>query len=79
MMRDADCYRNATLPPTVQGLHYYWFNVDGVRVNDPGSSTVVADAKQPSAIEIPNPRFASSDLVTSPVLSFYAPQKGLHG
>jgi enterochelin esterase-like enzyme len=42
-----------TLPPAVPGFHYYWFLVDGIAVNDPGSETYFGWARQTSGIEIP--------------------------
>ena len=37
MTRGADGVWAVTTPPAVPGFHYYWFLVDGVPVNDPGS------------------------------------------
>jgi enterochelin esterase-like enzyme len=76
LTRDADGDWGVTLPPTVMGFHYYWFNVDGVRMNDPGSQTFFGYNRETSGIEIPDPQQISSDLVTAPVLPFYAPHKG---
>jgi enterochelin esterase-like enzyme len=44
---------SATLPPAVPGFHYYWFLVDGVAVNDPGSETYFGYGKETSGIEVP--------------------------
>ena len=41
MTKDAEGNWNVTLGPTVMGFHYYWFNVDGTRVNDHGSETLM--------------------------------------
>ena len=76
MVRDADGNWSVTLAPTVMGFHYYWFNVDGTKVNDPGSETFFGYGKETSGIEIPDPQQISSDLVTAPVIPFYAPHKG---
>lgn len=35
------------------GFHYYWFIVDGLRVNDPGSDTYFGYSRPTSGIEIP--------------------------
>ena len=80
MTKDADGNWNVTLAPTVMGFHYYWFNVDGTKMNDPGSETFFGYNKETSGIEIPDPQQISSDLVTAPVVPFYAPHKGTpHG
>jgi len=76
MTRDAEGNWTVTLAPTVMGFHYYWFNVDGTKVNDPGSETFFGYNKETSGIEIPDPQQISSDLVTAPVVPFYAPHKG---
>jgi enterochelin esterase family protein len=44
---------SVTLPPPVAGFHYYWFVLDGVEVNDPGSRTYFGYGKETSGIEIP--------------------------
>lgn len=44
---------SVTTPPAVPGFHYYWFVLDGVAVNDPGSDTYFGYGKQTSGIEIP--------------------------
>jgi enterochelin esterase-like enzyme len=44
---------SVTLPPAVQGFHYYWFLVDGVIVNDPGSETFFGWGRQSSGVEVP--------------------------
>lgn len=79
MSKDGDGNWSTTLPPTVMGFHYYWFNVDGVQMNDPGSQTFFGYGKQTSGIEIPDPQLISSDLVTAPVLPVYAPHPGPQG
>jgi enterochelin esterase-like enzyme len=79
MIRDEQGYWSVTLPPTVPGFHYYWFNVDGTKINDPGSETFIGYGRETSGIEIPDPQQISSDLVTAPVIPFYAPHAGAHG
>lgn len=79
MSRDADGDWTVTLKPTVMGFHYYWFNVDGTTFNDPGSETFFGYGRETSGIEIPDPQQISSDLVTAPVIPFYAPGAGPHG
>jgi enterochelin esterase family protein len=76
MTKDAEGNWSVTIPPTVMGFHYYWFNVDGVRMNDPGSQTFFGYNRETSGIELPDPQQISSDLVTAPVVPFYAPHKG---
>lgn len=53
MTKGSDGVWTVTVPPAVPGLHYYWFLVDGVQVNDPGSETYFGYGKPTSAIEIP--------------------------
>ncbi|MGE3313147.1 MAG: ECF-type sigma factor [Limisphaerales bacterium] len=45
---------SVTTPPAVPGFHYYWFTVDGLRVNDPASHTWFGWARETSGIEIPD-------------------------
>src|SRR5687768_3971343 len=42
-----------TEAPAVPGFHYYWFMVDGLRVNDPASYTWFGWGRDTSGIEIP--------------------------
>lgn len=42
-----------TTPPAVPGFHYYWFMVDGLRVNDPSSHAWFGWARETSGIEVP--------------------------
>ncbi|MBV8404776.1 MAG: esterase [Gammaproteobacteria bacterium] len=46
---------SVTIPAPVPGFHYYWFMLDGVRVNDPGSRTYFGYSQETSGIEIPQP------------------------
>ena len=55
MTRNADAVWSVTIPPAVPGFHYYWFVLDGVSINDPGSNTYVGYGKETSGIEIPEP------------------------
>jgi hypothetical protein len=56
MTREADGTWRVTIAPPVPGFHYYWFVLDGVAVNDPGSRTYFGYGKETSGIEIPDPR-----------------------
>lgn len=53
MRRDSAGVWTVTLPPQAPGFHYYYLNIDGVRVNDPGSETFYGVHRQSSGIEIP--------------------------
>ncbi|HWB54911.1 MAG TPA: alpha/beta hydrolase-fold protein [Tepidisphaeraceae bacterium] len=74
---------NLTIGPTLTGFHYYWFNVDGTPMNDPGSETFFGYGKETSGIEIPDPMDIDNDLPNVPVspvrLPFYAPHGGAQG
>ena len=50
------------------GFHYYWFLVDGVPANDPGSETFFGWGKQAGGLEVPDP-----------ALDFYEFQNVPHG
>ena len=54
MTKGADGFWTVTTPPAVPGFHYYWFVVDGLQVNDPGSQTFFGWARDTSGIEIPS-------------------------
>jgi enterochelin esterase-like enzyme len=54
MVKDTDGYWNLTLTNVVPGFHYYWFMVDGVRVNDPGCDTYFGYGRPTGGIEIPS-------------------------
>jgi enterochelin esterase-like enzyme len=79
MTKDADGVWSVTIPPAVVGFHYYWFLVDGVAVNDPGSETYFGYGKETSGIEIPDPFFVSTLLISTPKPAFYDPQDGPRG
>ena len=53
LQKDKDGNWTLITPPVVQGFHYYWFLIDGVRVNDPGCDTYHGWARPTSGIEIP--------------------------
>src|SRR5207253_11481417 len=53
MHRGDDGVWTVTSAPTVPGFHYYWFTVDGVPVNDPGSETYFGYGRQTSGVEVP--------------------------
>ncbi len=53
MKRGADDVWTVTIPPAVPGFHYYWFVVDGLQVNDPGSQTYFGYGRETGGIEIP--------------------------
>ena len=55
MTRDEKGVWSFTLPAAVPGFHYYWFLVDGLAVNDPGSDTFFGWGRQTSGIEVPEP------------------------
>lgn len=53
MTRGEDGTWTVTTPPAVPGFHYYWFTVDGLRVNDPSSYAWFGWARETSGIEVP--------------------------
>jgi len=53
MTRGEDGTWSVTTPPAVPGFHYYWFMVDGLRVNDPSSYAWFGWARETSGIEVP--------------------------
>jgi enterochelin esterase-like enzyme len=53
MSRGEDGTWSVTTPPAVPGFHYYWFTVDGLRVNDPASYAFFGWARETSGIEVP--------------------------
>src|SRR5712671_5718110 len=68
MTKGDDGVWTATIPPAVPGFHYYWFLIDGVPVNDPGSETYFGWGKQTSGVEIPQKE-----------VDFYGPKDVPHG
>jgi len=55
MTKGVDGTWSVTIPGPVPGFHYYWFVLDGVSVNDPGSETYFGYGRETSGIEIPEP------------------------
>ena len=55
LVKDTAGNWNAIIPSAGPGFHYYWFIVDGVRVNDPGSDTYHGYGRPTGGIEIPTP------------------------
>ncbi|HWN93777.1 MAG TPA: alpha/beta hydrolase-fold protein [Methylomirabilota bacterium] len=55
MSRGEDGVWSVTTPPAVPGFHYYWFTVDGLRVNDLASYSYFGWARETSGIDIPEP------------------------
>lgn len=53
MTRGADGTWTVTIPPAVSGFHYYWFLVDGIIVNDPGSETFFGYARETTVSTFP--------------------------
>lgn len=47
-------YWTITTSPIEVGFHYYWFNVDGKRTNDPNTETYFGYNQPTSGIEIPS-------------------------
>jgi len=62
LVRDTAGNWNAIVPSVGPGFHYYWFTVDGVRVNDPGSDTYHGYGRPTGGIEIP---IADEDFFTA--------------
>jgi enterochelin esterase-like enzyme len=55
LVKDTAGNWNVIIPAAGPGFHYYWFIVDGVRVNDPGSDSYHGYGRPTSGIEIPVP------------------------
>ena len=53
MERDGEGVWAVTIPPQVPGFHYYYLNIDGVRVSDPASESFYGSSRHSSGIEIP--------------------------
>ncbi len=53
MARGDDGVWTVTTPPAVPGFHYYWFTVDGLRVNDPSSYAWFGWGRETSGIDVP--------------------------
>lgn len=55
LQKDAEGNWSGIIPSAGPGFHYYWFLVDGLRVNDPGSDAYFGYGLPTSGIEIPVP------------------------
>lgn len=55
MEKDSEGNWNIIIPKAGPGFHYYWFIVDGVRVNDPGSDGYFGYGRPTGGIELPVP------------------------
>jgi enterochelin esterase family protein len=53
LTKDASGVWSTTLAAPVPGFHYYWFVVDGVEANDPGSQAFFGYGRPTSGIEVP--------------------------
>lgn len=53
LVKDSEGNWDIIIPNAGPGFHYYWFIVDGVRVNDPGSDTYHGYGRPTGGIEIP--------------------------
>ena len=53
LTRGEDGTWSVITPPAVPGFHYYWFTVDGVRVNDAASYSWFGYGRESSGIEVP--------------------------
>jgi enterochelin esterase-like enzyme len=62
MTKASDGTWSVTIPRPVPGFHYYWFLLDGVPVNDPGSETYFGYGRETSGIEIAEPGADSYEL-----------------
>lgn len=52
--KDKDGFWNISTSPMEIGFHYYWFNVDGKRTNDPNTTLYFGYGQPTSGIEIPS-------------------------
>lgn len=52
--KDKDGFLNISTSPLEIGFHYYWFNVDGKRTNDPNTELYFGYGQPTSGIEIPS-------------------------
>jgi para-nitrobenzyl esterase len=68
MTKDASGVWSVTTPPIVEGFHYYALDVDGVRVNDPGSHAFFGMGMDASGIEVPEYG-----------VDYYLPEEAPHG
>lgn len=54
MTKDKDGFWNISTSPLEIGFHYYWFNVDGKRTNDPNTELYFGYGQPTSGIEVPS-------------------------
>jgi len=52
--KDKDGFWNISTSPLEIGFHYYWFNVDGKRTNDPNTELYFGYGQPTSGIEVPS-------------------------
>ncbi|WP_312393189.1 alpha/beta hydrolase-fold protein [Chryseobacterium sp.] len=52
--KEKDGFWNVSTSPIDVGFHYYWFNVDGKRTNDPNTELYFGYGQPTSGIEIPS-------------------------
>ncbi|MGN7756936.1 alpha/beta hydrolase-fold protein [Chryseobacterium sp. 22532] len=52
--KDKDGFWNIFTTPMEIGFHYYWFNVDGQRTNDPNTQLYFGYSQPTSGIEVPS-------------------------
>ncbi|MGK6344199.1 alpha/beta hydrolase-fold protein [Chryseobacterium sp. DT-3] len=52
--KDKDGFWNISTTPMEIGFHYYWFNVDGQRTNDPNTQLYFGYGQPTSGIEVPS-------------------------
>jgi enterochelin esterase family protein len=53
MVKGVDGFWTVTTPPIVPDFHYYYFNIDGVTVNDPATRAYFGVNKDSGGIEVP--------------------------
>ena len=53
MTRDANGSWSVTTDPLVVGFHYYFLDIDSVRVTDPGTETFFGYSRLASGLEVP--------------------------
>ncbi|WP_379964913.1 alpha/beta hydrolase-fold protein [Epilithonimonas sp. UC225_85] len=54
LIKDKDGFWNLSTSPLEIGFHYYWFDVDGKRTNDPNTELYFGYSQPTSGIEIPS-------------------------
>ncbi len=66
MARDGAGAWTVTVGPAVPGFHYYWFLVDGLAVNDPGSKAYYGWGRETSGVDVPEKGFTVGDMKDVP-------------